>query len=119
RRSPPPRRPLPRYFTHVCAMSSNKSSKTSQVGSIFDEKNDVMTPFRNGASLVYLTMSVLSSAAQSFVVLDEKALLGGRWPRRSYSLFVSLKSTFELLLLCCWWLFAPFSRTSNQSVGDG
>src|SRR5206468_4391350 len=110
---------LPRYFRHVCAMSSNRSVNTSQFGSILDAKNDVITPFRNGASDAYWTMSFLSRAAQAAVVLAEKACDGGRWPRRSISAFVSLKSTFELLLLCCWWMFLPFSRTSNQSVGYG
>src|SRR6476646_9425461 len=119
RQVPPPRRLLPRYFRHVCAVSSNRSVKISQFGSILEAKNDVMTPFRNGASLAYWTMSFLSSAAQSFVVFAVKACDGGRWPRRSISLFVSLKLTFELLLLWIWWMFAPFWRTSNQSVGYG
>src|SRR6478672_10840394 len=98
-------------------MSSNKSVKMSHFRSIFEEKNDVMTLFRNGASLAYLTMSFLSSAAQSLVVFAVNACVAGRWPRRSISAFVSLKLTFELLLLCVAWMFLPFSRTSNQSVG--
>src|SRR5690242_11600406 len=100
-------------------MSSNRSVKTSQLGSIFEEKNDVMTPFRNGASVAYWTMSFLSSAAQALVVLAANAFDGGRWPRRSISAFADLMLTFELLLLCVWWMFSPFSRTSNQSVGYG
>jgi hypothetical protein len=40
---------------------------------MFEEKNEVRTPLRNGASVAYLTMSVLSIAAQSFVVVGEKA----------------------------------------------
>jgi hypothetical protein len=64
-------------------------------------------------------MSFLSRAAQAAFVLSVKAWEGGRWPRRSISAFVSLKLTFELLLLCCSWMFLPFWRTSNQSVGYG
>jgi len=100
-------------------MSSNRSVKTSQFGSILDEKNDVMTPFRNGACDAYWTMSFLSSAAQSFVVFGVKACEGGRWVRRSISLFDHAKLTFELLLLCCCVIRFPFWRTSNQSVGYG
>src|SRR5262249_51952331 len=64
---------LPRYLRHISDGSSNESSKTSQFGFILDEKNDVITRFRKGASVAYLTMRVLSSAAQVLVVLDERA----------------------------------------------
>src|SRR5215468_9658683 len=118
----PPRRPstwLPRYLRHISAGSSNTSVKTSQFGSVFDEKNDVMTPFRNGASVAYLTIIVLSRFAQAFVVLDEKACDGGRLLRLSIVWFVDLMLTFELLLLCCCVMFGPYWSTRNQSVGYG
>lgn len=58
---------------HISAGSAPQSSKTSQVGFNFEEKKAVSMPFRNGASVACVTMSVLSSAAQAADVLAEKA----------------------------------------------
>jgi len=78
-----------------------------------------MTPLRNGASVAYLVIIVLSSWAHWLVVLFAKAFDGGRWLSELIVLFVALMLTFELLLLCCWVMFGPYWRTRNQSVGYG